>query len=175
MGENVNELLEVESKTQPKENLHSTKNEVLFSIEGEEVLLNVNNKQLILTTHRIRQENYSSTGALISMTSIMLEKICSCSLTTKRRIVLLILGIVIGGILIASGNATHQGGGIAPLGGLIFIGFIILYFYLKDKIISFRSAGDAIKVSLSGISLEEIKKIIDKVEVAKNNRYRHEK
>lgn len=176
MSENVNEILGVKSNGPVKqEDLHSTKSVTVSLMDGEEVLLNVNNKQLILTTHRIRQESYGTTGALLGMTSIMLEEICSCSLKAKRNIIILIIGIIIGGALIFKGSTSYRGEGINTVGVLLFVGFLFLYLYLQKKIISFRSGGDAIEVTLSEISIEETKKIIDKVEMAKNNRYQFAK
>jgi len=137
------------------------------------VISQSDNNEFTLTTHRIRQETKKWGKA--SLTSIMLEELCSCSLKYKRNIIALIIAGIIGGIFLISG--IIEGSGDSIFFGLIAlaIGFVFDNF-TKKTVISFASNNGNINLLMVNSIVKdaekiEAKKIIDKVEAAKNERY----
>ena len=137
-------------------------------MKDEKIIMESDNTELTLTTHRIRHDTKVLGKA--NVTSIMLEELCSCSLKYKSNVILLILGILIGGVLIIGSLVSGDESTIAP-GVILALIFLGAYFFSKKKILSFSSGGDTINLPVSNISLESAKNFIDEIETAKNDRY----
>jgi hypothetical protein len=114
-------------------------------IENEKLVLESDNRQLKLTTHRLRY--YESTSANSDFTSVMLDKISSVELTYyKSNIWLLIIGIL-----------------TIPI--IVGIVLIILYFVSKKHIVSVTpDGGKPIIFEVKGMKREFLENFIDKLE-----------
>jgi hypothetical protein len=135
----------------------------------EKILLESDPKGLILTTHRIRSEDEGLGNAQIK--SIMLEELASCAIVQTSNNVLLILAalcVLIGLLLTAGGR-----GDAAPfILSLLIAGILIAaYFSSRQQVLALASAGTTIRTNTKGMKLQAVKQFIDRVEVAKNERY----
>ena len=117
----------------------------MTSIENEKLLLESDNKQIRLTTHRLRY--YESPKKSSNFNSIMLDRISSIELNYyKSSIWLLIIGILTIPILI----------------GIILI---ILFFTSKRHIVTITpDGGKSIIFETKGMKREFLEDFIDKVE-----------
>lgn len=137
-------------------------------MDDEKILFESDNKQFVLTTNRIRNKTKSWGKAYL--TSIMLEEICSCSIKYKSLPILLILGILVCGILIVTGGAENNSGAIVT-GVVVLLIFLLLYAFSKKQMLSISSGRDSIYLVLSSNNLDDLIKLVDAIESAKNNRY----
>ncbi len=137
-------------------------------LKDEKILKELKNKELFLTTHRIR--NKTIDVGKEDVTSIMLEELCSCSFKYRVKIILLILGIFLDATGIYLYTAVSSSNDLVPWCIILGIIFIAAYFFSKKKILSFKSAGDSISLYVPDLNLESAIKFIDEVETAKNDR-----
>lgn len=117
----------------------------MTSIENEKLLLESDNKQVRLTTHRLRY--YETPTRNSNFTSIMLDRISSIELTYhKSSIWLLIIGILTVPIII----------------GIILI---VLFFTSKRHIVTITpDGGKPIIFQTKGMKRDFLEDFIDKVE-----------
>lgn len=115
--------------------------------QNEELIMESNNKQVYLTSHRVRC--YESTKKNANFISIMLDRVSSVELTYyKSSIWLLIIGIVTIPIVV----------------GVILI---IMYFASKKHVISITpDGGKPIIIQTFGMKRERMTEFITKVEEA---------
>jgi len=139
-------------------------------ITDEKILMDGDYKQIILTTHRIRQEIKS--WGQIDLVSIMLEDVTSCEYSKKSNPIFLILGILVCGFGVFTGT---QGGGSEALnisGGILLAGIILIlvFFFTIKHGLFISSASSKIKLNTKGMKYDNIKAFIDKLESAKSER-----
>ena len=139
-------------------------------LPGERVLLESDTKNLVLTSHRVRYE--MQTTGLTKITSIMLEEVSACEVTTTTKPGLLIAAIVVflAGLFFNSSISPRDSSAI--IGGVVVAVILVLaYFGTRERVISVRSAGGAINASIQGIPPESVRNFIEVLEQAKNERY----
>ena len=116
-------------------------------IEGEKLILESDNQQLRLTSHRLRYHETRSSKS--DFTSIMLDKISSIQVTYQSASIwLLIFGLF-----------------TIP----ILLGFYIIYLYFSRRshyVFIYPDGGQPIVFQLKGIKRDYIDDFIDKVEEA---------
>jgi hypothetical protein len=119
----------------------------MLGIENEKLLLESTNRQLRLTTHRLRY--YETEKATSNFTTIMLDKISSIELAYyKMNIWVLIIGIVT----------------IPVIVGIILI---IIYYLSKRHVVCVTpDGGRPIIFETRGIKRDFLESFIDKVEAA---------
>jgi hypothetical protein len=131
-------------------------------IEGELIISESNDNQILLTNKRIRQ--------LVNgeyLTSIMLDKVSVISAYRFHFLMLLIAGLVLlamGGLSIAT--ERDQELGVA----LIFVGLVlaILYWFTRKHVITITSdSGVKLMFRTRGMNQETIFKFINQIEDAK--------
>jgi len=135
----------------------------------EKILLESDDKELVLTTHRVRLEAESLGHARV--VSIMLDQLASCAMTrTSQPIFLIIAGICfISGVVIAANGRGNESGFI---GGIILAAtFSVIYLVNRQQVLALASAGATINVNTQGMKLDAVKSFIERAEVAKNARY----
>lgn len=132
-------------------------------MNGEYIISESDNKDIVLTTHRVR---YSiKRGGTARVTSIMLEELDSCELRSISSPSLLVVAaiVVLGGFVIGSNYIVY--------GLLAALPFVIFYYFSRNQVISLKSSSSEINVQTVGMSLEVSKSFIDTVEAAKHSRY----
>ena len=158
-------------------------------LENEQKLWESEKKQLLLTTHRLREMYKSRFGSKIK--SIMLEEITSCQLRTIRQFDFLKKGLLY--FLIINGSVyflnhylfkaellkfffdeVHIGSDTAQyifyFSILIVLAYIVLFIFSVKKVFSFYSNGLTINFQIRWLSFEERESFISKVEEAKDKR-----
>lgn len=138
-------------------------------ISGESILQYSDNGLITLTTHRIRCQN--KIWGESNFISIMLEKISSVQVIGNSYPMLLVVGILVGlvGLYLASNQQNSSGGGMIAI--LLAVGFIIAYFVTKRNICIIASdGGNRIVFRTEGMDTETLIGMVDKIELAKNNR-----
>lgn len=137
-------------------------------LPGEILLQQSNNNAFVLTSHRVRLE--AQTTGLSKVTSIMLEELSACEITTVSKPWLLVAALVVFILGLVYGNSSREPTGI--IGGIVVAVLLVAaYFGSRQGVISLRSSGGAINASTTGLTLEASKSFIDAVEAAKNARY----
>lgn len=139
-------------------------------LPGERVLIEDIDGMLILTTRRVR---FSQRGRGQSIfTSITLDAVASCGLTTVSypRLLLLAILVILGAIWY--GNMSNQNSGLASMIAFVGVVLIGLYFSSRKGVLKIASAGDAITVKSKGISREKLIEFIETLEQAKADLYR---
>jgi hypothetical protein len=138
-------------------------------LANENVLGQLGEGTLTLTTHRVR---YSAQGlGNGEVTSIMLEEIASCALTSRSKPFLLVLAVLcfffgLVGILLTNG------GGKSVAGGLILgAALVVAYFATAQQVLELASAGATIRLKTTGTDRRVFEKFIDAVDSAKDARY----
>jgi len=128
-------------------------------------------KNFTLTTHRIRSTD--STLEKKEVVSIMLEKISSIAISSRNYLVFLILGILL--ILFSFwGFANSYNQGLDFIILVLGIISIVVYALTRKSIVIISSdGGHAAVLSSMGLSHESVIEIINKIEVAKNDRMRY--
>lgn len=158
-------------------------------LENEQILWESKNKQLLLTTHRLREMNKSIFGNKIK--SIMLEEISSCEFRTTRQSRFLRKAILyfflINGAVYLLNHYLFDAELVKLFFGEIHIGpdttQIIFYFSIMvaviycsmllfsvKKVFSFCSTCMTIDFQIRWINFEERENFISKVEAAKDER-----
>lgn len=127
--------------------LTNTTTNKMEALENEKLITESDNKQIRLTTHRVRYHETPTKDS--NFTSIMLDKISSIELTYyKSSIWLLIIGILTLPILV----------------GLILI---VIFFTSKKHIVSITpDGGNPIIFETKGMKRDFLESFIDKVEAA---------
>ncbi|ASU32334.1 hypothetical protein [Mucilaginibacter xinganensis] len=137
------------------------KGEILLSYSDEEIIT--------LTTHRVRYK--SKSWGQSKFISIMLEKISSLQVVYISYPFLLIIGIIMSIMGFVTGLTNNYSSGIMSLSIIPGVVFAIAYFITRKHICVISSDGGApIIFKTEGMSAENITEIMDKVELAKNNR-----
>ena len=135
----------------------------------EKLLLESDDKELILTTHRVRLESESLGRARI--VSIMLDQLASCAITRVSHPIFLILAgicFVVGALFAANGRNNE---GALIVGIVLPLIFVVIYLANRQQVLALASAGATINVNTQGMTLDAVKAFIDRTEVAKNARY----
>jgi hypothetical protein len=138
-------------------------------IPGESILQYSDSGLITLTTHRIRCQN--SVWGESNFISIMLEKISSVEVVGNSYPMLLIAGILIGivGLFITFNQQEGNEGAILAI--VIGLVFIIAYFVTKKTICIISSdGGNKMVFRTEGMNIESLIDMVDKIELAKNNR-----
>ena len=138
----------------------------MILMTDEKIIMEGDYKQIILTTHRIRQEN--KVWGNINITSIMLEQVNSCEYKKKSKPIYLIVGILflISGYMYRENGAPDIASGFGLFGLLLFL----IYPFTRKRGLFISSASAKIVVNTKGFKDENIKSFIDKLEIAKNDR-----
>lgn len=124
----------------------NVKIETMNSIENEKLILQSDNKQIMLTNYRLRYHQTTSSNS--DFNSIMLDKVSSIELTYDHKIWFLIIGILLTPVVI----------------GIIMI---IVYFITKKHVVYITpDGGQPIIFETSGMKREFLEDFIDKVEGA---------
>lgn len=135
---------------------------------GEKVLVESDNKTLVLTTHRVRYDAIGKGGGWADRTelvSIMLEELSSCAITRTSYPVLLLLALA--GLVLALVVEDSAIIGIAL--AVLFAGG---FFASQRQVLLLTSAGGAkIQVTTGGMELQAVREFVDEVEKAKNGRF----
>jgi hypothetical protein len=134
---------------------------------GERVLLESDNGQLILTSHRVSFE--ASAAGMAEFTSIMLEELASCQITYTSKPILLVLAVL--SVLVGAYFNTSRDSTPLVVGVIAGALLVAAYFATRTQVISLASAGATIRAGTKGMSMETAKQFIDKAELAKNERY----
>lgn len=139
-------------------------------MENESTLMESLDKQVVLTSHRIRQE--CKLWGEFHLKSIMLEDITSCEYTRTSSPTILVLSIVLASFgFISACFGDYE---MIRLGALIFLMglvFIILYLLTNRKRLIISSPTCKITMKTKRMKDESIKEFIEKLEKAKNERY----
>lgn len=143
-------------------------------LKNEEVLMDGDNKQIVLTTHRIRQENKSF--GQINIVSIMLEDVTSCEYVKTSKPIFLLIGILFNCFAFFIGFDKGEEF-FKVSGGIFLLGILFVYFYFinNKRGLFISSPSSKIKINTRGMKDENIKSFIDKLEIAKNDRYINQK
>lgn len=129
----------------------------------ESIVSESDNKEVILTTHRIRH-SAKKTGRT-QVTSIMLDELDACEIRSiSNPIILVVAALIFLGGLVIGDNAIVYGFVI----GLILAG---VYFFTKTQVISLKSSSSVINFRTAGMSFETAESFIDTVESTKHSRY----
>jgi len=138
-------------------------------ISGESILQYSDNGLITLTTHRIRYRN--TIWGESNFISIMLEKISSVQVVGISYPMVLIIGIIIGlfGLFLAYGQqGKNEEGSVSIVIGVLFI---IAYFVTKRHVCVIASdGGHKIVFRTENMKTETLIDMMDKIELAKNNR-----
>ena len=133
-------------------------------LPDEKMLMESDNKEIILTTHRIRRFAGSR------MTSIMLEEVDSIELLVYANLWILFIAVtsLVTGLLFAmiADNAAY-----ALIGILLGAVFLIWYLFNRKQVVSINSNKANIMIETRGLPLEEVMQFVDKLEGAKSNRW----
>jgi hypothetical protein len=137
-------------------------------INNEVNILESDDKTVVLTSHRIRQENKQ--WGKMQIKSVMLEHVTSCEYDRKSNPIFLIIGLVV--LVFAAGLSFGGNSGQGDIGIISAgVGIVLLIFYFitirKGLIVSSPSA--KIVMNTNGMKDESIRTFIDKLEEAKAN------
>ena len=158
-------------------------------LDNEELLWESENKQLMLTSHRLREMKKSLFGSTIK--SMMIEDLISCEMRTHfhfkfLKYAALLFFAINGSVYILNhylfeaeiikfffgdvhlGPATAQM--IFNLSIAIVIAFITLFLTSIQRIVSFNSLGLTIDFQLNRLDFDKRESFISKVEEAKSRR-----
>lgn len=136
-------------------------------LPDEKSLLQSDNGALVLTSHRVRY-GMKTTG-FSKFTSIMLEELSVCEVTTTSKPWLLVIALII--FLAGFFLSTDRDLSPAIMGTVIALCLVIGYFATRATVISLRSAGGAINAPVQGMTADAARGFIDAVEATKNERY----
>lgn len=158
-------------------------------LTNESIVWESENKETLLTSHRLRTLGKSLVGH--SIKSIMLEDLNGCELNTNRRYRLLWLAIVwfllpnfavyfynqylVNALLVKIFIGEETIGAtwastIFYASLVTFFTLIVLFFLTVRRVFSFHSSSMTIQVELRWLSFEERESFISMVEEAKNQR-----
>ena len=134
----------------------------------EKVLIEADNKVLVLTTHRVRYDAIGKGGGWADRTelvSIMLEELSSCAITRTSYPILLLLALV--GLILAI---------LVPDQAIVGLALAVLFaggFFLSQRqVLLLTSAGGGkIQVNTASMSLQSVREFVDEIEKVKNQRF----
>lgn len=129
--------------------------------EGEEKILESDNGELVLTTHRVRHDSKSLGKRKI--TSLLLQELSSCELSHRSYPALLIVAAIGLVIAAAGGSSNAMGVGVA-----VSIISVISFFSSRKQALCLATAGGQIIVETKGMKPEGVKNFIDETEIAKS-------
>ena len=132
-------------------------------LQGESIVLESDNKELTLSTHRIRHRVVS--WGQEDIVSIMLEQVASCGLVHTSNPLLIVLSAVCAIAALVGPERSR-----VPLIFAVAI-LLILYFVTRKHVLAISSAGHTLKVTLGGMSTEQVMSFIEATESAKNQRF----
>lgn len=142
-------------------------------LPNETVQMESDNKEIVLTTHRVWQET-KSFGKL-DIKCILLEDVCYCGYGKKSKLLLLILGIfaiIIGlGGFVAAGSGGNNESAACALTFLVGCIFTVWYLSTIRKGIIVASASGSIVMNVKGMKNENILAFIEKLIERKNERF----
>lgn len=121
----------------------------------EKILLESNDNELVLTTHRVRLTSESFGHARII--SIMLDELASCAITRISHPIFLVLAGIcfVGGALIAVNGRGNEG---ALIGGIVLaVILVVIYLLNRQQVLALASAGATIQVNTQGMKLDDVK------------------
>jgi len=133
---------------------------------GEKQLMESDNRELILTSHRLRFEG--KRWGRGQVTSIMLDSLTSCEITYATRPALLVIAALIATFFVSKMGVIMADvffGGMAVAGG-----FVVAYYSTHRQVISLSSPTASIRLNTGGMSLDVAKRFIDATEQAKSER-----
>ena len=137
-------------------------------MDDEKILWKSEQESLVLTTHRVRYHKESLGRAKLQ--SILLEELASCAIegtTSPMYYVLAVVLIVLGlSASVTSRDATYVVTSLIA-GSILFA----IYYATRRQVLSFASAGAVIEFPVQGMSINDLKDLIDTAEDAKNKRY----
>jgi hypothetical protein len=139
----------------------------MLMLQGERVLYRTRSGRFTLTTHRVRFERQHFGYAGIK--SIMLEDLAGCAVVRESFPVLLILAV--GCFLLGMLLAVQAGPVAFVLGLLVAMVLVFAYLLSQQQVIRLASAGMAITMQTTQMTVAEARELIDRVEAAKNARY----
>lgn len=137
-------------------------------LPDEKLLIESDNKVLVLTTHRVRYDTVGKGSGWTDrneLVSIMLEELAACAIVRTNYPILLLLALV--GVLIL---LLVNGGAIA---GIVLTILSLGGFLASQRqvLLLVSSGGVRIQVSIASMSLQAVREFIDEVEKAKNQRF----
>lgn len=139
-------------------------------IDNEVRILVSDDKTIVLTSKRIRQENKQ--WGKLQIKSIMLEHVTSCEYDRKSNPIFLVVGFVFIAFAAASSfSGGHDWEEIALLAGCMGLLFIIFFWMTIRKALIVSSPTTKILMNTNGMEDESIKTFIDKLEEAKADSY----
>ena len=129
----------------------------------EQILLESDTGEFILTTHKVRLTARRFGRAAVK--SIMLREVTGCEIKYVSKPWLLILAVtaVIGGMLIGEESVSILGFAVAAVA-------TVAYFVLRHQAVVLSSPSVKINLSVKGMSLNSAIDMVDKVESAKYKR-----
>ena len=129
----------------------------------ENVILESDTKEVILTSHRISQK---ISGASTTRTkSIMLEHITSCHTYHKSSLIALLSGSLFIILAFLIGGTSEK-----FISTIIGVAFILYYFSSKRSEIQISSPSTTISMKVDKMPQKSVEHFIDKVENAKHTR-----
>ena len=139
----------------------------MLSLPGERVLYKSPRGRLKVTTHRLRYDRQGS--GTMSIKSIMLEEVASCTMTRLTYPwLLLVAGLCVLGGFVAG---AQYGGVPIVVGVLCALVCGVGYLFSRQQVVVIASAGSSITLDMRGCTVEEVRELIDHIEAAKNARY----
>ncbi len=130
-------------------------------IDGEVKILESDNGELVLTTHRVRLDTKSLGKRKI--TSMLLQELSSCELSHRSYPILLLIAVIGVVIAVAGGNPDAIGAG-----AIIAIISLISFFVTRKQALCLATAGAPIIVETKGMNPDYVKNFIDETEIAKS-------
>jgi hypothetical protein len=137
-------------------------------LPDEKLLIESDNKTLVLTTHRVRYDAIGKSGGWADRTelvSIMLEELASCAITRTSYPLLLLLALA--GLVLALLVEDRAIVGIA-LAVLFAGGFFLSQ---RQVLLLTSSGGSSIQINTGGMNLQDVRDFVDEIEKAKNQRF----
>jgi hypothetical protein len=133
----------------------------------EKLLIESDNKVLVLTTHRVRYDAIGRGGGWADRTelvSILLEELSSCAITRTSYPILLLLALASLVLAILADDMAIVGIALAVL-------FAGGFFLSQRQVLLLASAGGKIQINTASMSLQAVREFVDEIEAAKNRRY----
>ncbi len=131
-------------------------------IPNEKILLESDNKELVLTTHRVRH-TFRQRGEL-RLTSIMLETLQ----TSELRRISQPLWLYLAGFSLLLGIILYEDGPAFFIAGLVLATICVYAYYsTRRQVLRLASAGGAILADTKGLSQQASIEFIDAVEAAR--------
>lgn len=143
----------------------------MLGIQGEQILFEVKNTSIVLTTHRVHQEG-KSWGASQAK-SIMLEDVASYSYGKISYPILLILAgvFLVTGIVWGIADSRNAAAAIGAGAGACVL-CVLLYFGSRRDTLVIASAGQSIISATQGIEQQYLDQFMLSLTAAKDQRYR---